>query len=410
MSFDVVAVGTNDFPAALGPMHAAFGDGPLTEEQLSDRRLMFDDYRGLGARDERGTWCAMVADFQFDLTVPGDASIPVSGVTMVGVAPTHRRQGIASTLMGRLLDRAADEGKAAAILLAEEAVIYGRFGFGVATENAETRIHTPRSGFATPVEDSGRLELVDPIEGTRLAAAVWETHRRSQPGATERHEWTWEQLRRDRVDEREGAGSRFWVIHCDETDRPDGFASYRIKGGKDRGLPRRTAMVDQMAALSPEVDAILFRFLCDLDLVEHVAFRFRPVQDPVQHRLVDPRQLQVTALTDWLWVRVLDVPAAFSARTYGTADSLVIQVDDPFRPHLGGRFAFDGDRSGGTCQRTEASPDLTLGARELGSLLLGTLRPGVLAAAGRIAGEPDVLARADAFFASPVAPFACTEF
>jgi predicted acetyltransferase len=410
MSFDVVTVGADDFPAALEPVHAAFGDGPLTEQQLSDRRLMFDDYRGLGARDESGAWCAMVADFQFDLTVSGAASVPVSGVTMVGVAPTHRRQGIASTLMGRLLDRAADEGKAAAILLAEEAVIYGRFGFGVATEISETRIHTPRSGFAVPVPDGGRLELVDPIEGTRLAEAVWETHRRSQPGATERHEWTWEQLRRDRVDERDGAGSRFWVIHRDATDRPDGFASYRIKSAKERGLPRWTAMVDQMVALSPEVDAILFRFLCDIDLVEHVEFRFRPVQDPLQHRLVDPRQLQVTARTDWLWARVLDVAAAFSARTYGTADSLVIQVDDAFRPDLGGRFAFEGDRSGGSCQRTDASPDLRLGSRELGSLLLGTLRPSVLADAGRVNADPDVLARADAFFASLVAPFACTEF
>jgi hypothetical protein len=52
-----------------------------------------------------------------------------------------------------------------------------------------------------------------------------------------------------------------------------------------------------------------------------------------------------------------------------------------------------------------------LGASELGSLVLGTVPPSVLAEAGRAsATSPEILVRADAFFGSTPGPFSCTHF
>ena len=42
------------------------------------------------------------------LTVPGGAALPMAGVTIVAVAPTHRRRGILRTMYTELHDRIAD--------------------------------------------------------------------------------------------------------------------------------------------------------------------------------------------------------------------------------------------------------------------------------------------------------------
>jgi hypothetical protein len=61
---------------------------------------------------------------------------------------------------------------------------------------------------------------------------------------------------------------------------------------------------------------------------------------------------------------------------------------------------------GAGCQRTSLEPDLALGAPELGSIYLGGVKPSVLARAGRVEERrPGALRRADALFASPVAPW-----
>ena len=58
----------------------------------------------------------------------------MAGVTQVGVRPTHRRRGMLSTLMRRQLADVHEAGdEAIAALWASESVIYGRFGYGMAT-------------------------------------------------------------------------------------------------------------------------------------------------------------------------------------------------------------------------------------------------------------------------------------
>ena len=127
--------------------------------------------------------------------------------------------------------------------------------------------------------------------------------------------------------------------------------------------------------------------------------------------MADPRRLRTTALFDHLWVRVLDVPAALSARRYPTDARLVVEVHDPFRPSGEGRFLVEGGPDGASCRPTGDAADLALGAPELGALYLGGVAATTLARAGRVDERTaGALRVADAFFTSTPAPWCCTPF
>jgi hypothetical protein len=72
-------------------------------------------------------------NYSLELTLPGGAIVPASGVSWISVRPTHRRQGILRSMMEYLLDESARREDPVSMLTASEGGIYGRFGFGVAT-------------------------------------------------------------------------------------------------------------------------------------------------------------------------------------------------------------------------------------------------------------------------------------
>src|SRR5438132_12088929 len=61
----------------------------------------------------------------FNVSVPGGASVPASGVTVVGVLPSHRRRGVLTAMMRAQLEDCRARGDALAYLWASEAPIYG---------------------------------------------------------------------------------------------------------------------------------------------------------------------------------------------------------------------------------------------------------------------------------------------
>src|SRR5919206_533512 len=60
-----------------------------------------------------------------------------------------------------------------------------------------------------------------------------------------------------------------------------------------------------------------------------------------------------------MWARILDVPAALSARTYATEIDLVLDVHDPFLDR-GGRFRLHGGPDRAECVPVAGAADRTI--------------------------------------------------
>ena len=107
MKAEIVVPTPDEFVAAMTPVWHAFGIADPDDDTRADERIVFDASRSLGARID-GEWVGVAGDFPFEMTLPGGSRTPTAGVTMVGVAPTHRRQGLLTSLMARQLDDIAD--------------------------------------------------------------------------------------------------------------------------------------------------------------------------------------------------------------------------------------------------------------------------------------------------------------
>src|SRR5690348_14407037 len=96
-----------------------------------------------------------------ELTIPG-GSQPCAGVTIVGVLPSHRRQGVMTRLMRSMHRDIQVCEEPLAGLWASEETIYGRFGYGLATLCLQARGDRRRMGIRSGLpEREGRIRMVD---------------------------------------------------------------------------------------------------------------------------------------------------------------------------------------------------------------------------------------------------------
>jgi predicted acetyltransferase len=390
----------------------AFGVGPVAPPDYRarattgvevDRTFVVDD-----GTDVVGTGAA----YSFELALPG-GTVPVAGVSEVGVRPSHRRRGILTALMDALFDQAIDRGEPLAALTASEGGIYRRFGYGVAARYQSVTVQRARSAELVTVPAAGQVRLVDEAEAEAALPAVWERHWRRFPGEVRRTPTWWRVLALDPESQREGASARFVAVHDDGHGAPDGFATYRIKHDWRAEGSRHQLIVEDVAAADDGVEAALVRYLLDVDLISVVHWPAAPLDLSLRWRLADSRALQVTAEADHLWLRPVDLARCLASRRYGAEGGLVVEVVDAARPALGGRFRLEAGAGGSEarCDRTDAEPEVALAMADIGALLLGGVSWATLRRAGlvdeRVVGA---VARADALFRTERAPFCGSDF
>jgi predicted acetyltransferase len=384
-----------------------------SEEQVADNKVLWEPDRSIGAVED-GEWIGGAGAYSFEMTLPGGATLPAAGVTMVGVSPAHRRRGILRQLMARQLDDVVARDEPVAILTASESNIYGRFGYGLASSHASIEIDSTRSAFRPDAEPSpsGRVRMLRTADAAGPLQAAYDRCRLLRPGTITRSADYWKLHLFDRDRWRDGASALYIAIHEDTSGQPDGFVSWRVKSSwTDSGLPRATVVVNDLCGASADIEAVLWRLVLDVDLSTRVVAENRPVDEAIRWRLQEPRRAQTTVISDFLWLRVLDVARVLEARAYPVTGQLVLEVHDPFRPNTGGRFLLDADVKSPSCSRTDAEPDLAMDIDDLGAIYLGGVAPSTLAAAGRIkARSGEVLGRADDLFRSTPAPFCMTGF
>ncbi|WP_436735865.1 GNAT family N-acetyltransferase [Streptomyces sp. BBFR102] len=384
-----------DFEVFVDTLHAAFGLFPEAPVDGGGRWWSaLEADRCLLAATADGQPVGTAATYPFELTLPGGALVPVGGVSAVGVLPSHRRQGVLSAMMRQQLADLRARGESLAVLLASEAPIYGRFGYGPATCTAKLTVTRHQAAFAAPrarggapAPETGSVEVLRRAECGELLEKVYDRYRRAQPGALSRpHRW-WE-LRAGQPPV--SPAPRYIAVHRDADGTPDGYASYAVEAG--------TLTVDETIATDDTVFTALARFALGHDLVSKVVFRHVPAGHPLRWQFADFRAGEVSGDTDWLWVRLLDVPGALTARGWSLDGELVLDVDDPFLGERGRHLLTVRDGRA-DCVPTDREPDLSLDIRDLGSLYLGGTAPSTLIRAGHVrAHRPEAAARADALF------------
>lgn len=339
--------------------------------------------------------------FATELAVPGGKTLPAAAVDGVGVRADHTRRGVLTALMREQLRDCAARGEVFAHLHASESVIYGRFGYGVAGRALSLCIGP--ATFRADAPSGGRVRMLEPGEAEHVLPALYGRIGPHRPGMMARpgHWWT-------AGNGRQQITTLTAAVHTGE-DGDDGFVAY---GPLDRSPSERMAdgavlRVRDLQAANMTALAGLWRYVLGVDLVREVWATNRPVDEPLGAMLSDPRVARVTSLDDEIWLRVLDVPAALAARSYGDADPVVVEVEDAQLPENSGRYRITPDGA----ERTERPAALRLVPEVLGMIYLGDARPSTLAALGRIeVFSPAALPHADALFLTAVPPWGGTGF
>ncbi len=401
MDISIRPIEPEEFDAFVKAVETAFSHHPDAESTELWRSITEFD-RSLVAFDGGRMAGTTVID-SMSLTVPG-GEIAMAGVTAVGVLPSYRRRGILTSLMRRQLQDVRDRGEALAGLWASEGSIYGRFGYGLSCFVGRVEADRDRARFVNTPDDPGIVHLVEKDEALPAMREVYERLRPTRSGMISRSEGFWRVEHADLERWRDGASALFFALH-ETSGQVDGFVTYRVKSDWNDGMPGGTVLVRNLFGMTPGAYAALWRFVFGIDLMAKVDAWGRPSDEPLLMMVAEPRRLRFR-LTDALYLRIVDVPAALSARTYAAEGTLVFEVADAFCPWVEGRYALESGPDGASCVATTSAPDLRLSVRELGAAYLGGVTFGSLAAAGRVEEErPAALTLAGRMFAADPPPW-----
>ncbi|QZY29466.1 GNAT family N-acetyltransferase [Nocardioides coralli] len=372
-------------------MHG-FHEGRVEDEfeKLWVRDSLADDATCVGAWLPEGAFGAgdmpVATTSWFDKALnAGRDLVPLRMITDVTTSPAHRRRGLVRRMIEDCLDDAVAAGVPLAALTVSEATIYGRWGFGAATFAQHVELDTgPRFGLRE-VADPGRVELIDPRESWAVISPLLERfHRRTRgsvgtPAFYETHftgGWSFP----DGGPDKKLRGA----VHLSADETVDGVVLFRPDGRDDAG--HRKLKLQLLLAEDATVTLALWGFLGGIDLVRSVSWFAAAPDDPLRWALRDINALKLTENAEFLWVRVLDVPAALAARPWSGDDTLVLEVDDA-QGHAAGRWQVTTRDGVAEVTPTDTDADLRLDAETLGSLYLAGVGIGTLHAAGRIRGE-----------------------
>ncbi len=402
MQYPIRPVTADELTPFFEARAAGFGEAFSAEGR--EHTLTYTDLsRTLAAWDEDQV-VGTSSSWPFSMSVPG-GELPCAGVTWVAVRPTHRRQGVLTTIMRRQLEEVHEGGEPIAMLWASEVPIYGRFGFGLTAEGVEMKIERTRTAMVSSVQPTGRTRFVKVERALESWPAVYEAVRAVTPGMHRRtSEWWEHRVLRQPETPHDGYSPSFFVQYEEGADVL-GYVRYKVKERwTDGGAANDLSVVELMAATDAAYVA-LWQFIFSVDLVGTIEAEWRPTDEPLYHMLADSRRL-VRRPSDTVFCRVVDPAAALAGRRYAVEGSIVLEVTDRFCPWAPGRYLLEGGPSGARCAPTTREADITLGATELGAVYFGHTRFTPLLRAGRLCGTDDAIRRAETMFSWHTAPWA----
>lgn len=371
--------------------------------------------RSWGAR-AGGRWVGTLRTLPRTVTLPGHdgrtVDVEADTLTSVTVNATHRRRGLLTAMLARSLAAARDRGDPFSVLVAAEWPIYGRFGYAPATREASYSYFPRRPGAAVRPVRADAVRQVDAADFGTIAPRVFDAARRGRAGQVDRRDPWWARtLGLDGWHPDEQPTHRNTYVH-DGPDGPDGLLAWTPVRDFDTTGELAMIRVDDLAATSDEAYRDLWSYLSGIDAVGEVKLAMRPVDERVRWLLADGRALRQNYAGDGMWLRLLDVPGALARRGYQVPGRLVVEVvDEEVGGYGAGRYLLDAGPDGASCAPTTRSPDLVVSQRALAAAYLGGFRLHELHIAGGVDEcSPNALARADAMFATALAPWNATGF
>lgn len=384
-----------------------------------------------GSASEVAGWpIATVNSWPGQLTLPGSTAehpltMPSWAISSVTVAATHRRRGIARNLLEGELRTAAALGMPMAMLTVSESTIYGRFGFAAAAFASDWTIDMRRVRWtgaaastpgatdpgATDPGAGGRVEYLSVAEYREQLPELFDRVRLASPGEIDVWPLRWDQLVGADQPDSERTKSLRAARYVDEAGVTRGLVLFRVSGGDD-DFTQHTVTVARLDAETASADLALWRFLLELDLTVELKAHLRRPEEPMRWLLGDFRAAHVD-VWEHQYLRVLDVAAAYQARGYAAAGSVVFDVTDPlgFAAGIWQLVVEPGETTRrATVGKLDAIPDaapaLRMTANELAAIYLGGVSVATLVAAGRITElQPGSASAADALLRVDRAPW-----
>ncbi len=399
MAIEIRTVTDDEVPAWRDAIFTTFGDDASGDPDGDARTRALIPEKQRWAAFDGPTVVATAATFDHAIGLPGGGTMPIAGLTMVSVRPTHRRKGLLRELMKLHLSDGAARGFAVGGLWATEAVIYGRFGFGIATHADVIAIQN--AGSIVLRDDAcDDFEWIDDVSARIQLPDIYARATALRPGILRRPEVWWRERRFLETPMKRAGASKRRTVLARRGGAVTGYLVFRQRPAWDGDRPNGKLEIVELIGCDARAELSLWRFALNADLFPNVSWWNAPVDDPLVWAVTDARQI-IRKRTDSLWLRIEDVSRALAARTYSCDGTLRIAVDDATF-----ELAIHDGRA--TCARTQHAPDVRLAAVTLGSLYLGGAPFSQLARAALVTGEASALVRADRMFSSTIAPW-CPE-
>ena len=324
------------------------------------------------------TYPGVYGVFPMTLAVPGPAAglrqVPCAALSWVGVHPDHRRRGVLSAMIRHHLEQVHDEpGNHVSALHASEPVIYGRYGYGLASLELTVELGREATLTAPGLDDAAAdvttqfTTVTDPDVPARMRRCHLRT---ADLGAVvgdvayyERICYQPPELLRDKES---------WRVLFARRDGEDvGFAVFRRSHKWEKYRPAGELSVWLLVG-DPVGQLVLLRRLVDFDLMATVKVGKVGVDDPLFLWTGGPRSTSDVGTYDSLWLRIVDLPDALEARAWTQPCDVVVEVEDVHAPWNHGRWRIHADASGqATVERTSADAEVTLAIGSLGAAYLG---------------------------------------
>ena len=306
--------------------------------------------------------------------------ISVDGVTAVGTEPGFRRRGLVREMVTRRLHAVHEhEEQSASILWASMGAIYQRFGYGLGSSQIQCKFDPRYTQFQFPSEVDGYVRIVTEEEGAPLIRKLYSQFIEERTLDLERDDDLWW---------KNYFGSKkrlsYCAIYFNANDEPEGFVAYNTSTYRPPpdGGPDQSLSVRDFIYLNIQAYRALWEFIREHDLVGKVEMNV-PVDEPAINMLLEPRAMRL-ALSDGIWLRIVDAAKALTQREYSLPGQVVLEIhNDRECPWNERRFQLETDGETTEVAETNKSPQLTISPNGLASLMSGNANLSELSRVGR---------------------------